>query len=230
MRGKRQFILSLIGFTAKRVFLYLHLPTKDNHKRAGRIDAEPTAGQELLSAPRFEVLWAAVSISLVSPLFPRRRLRQHRKKSLENRRFWKLRRRIPASGPKKRRRNSYLPKTVKPLARAALPSAAKRAGVRQQPRRLIPATKSDSAIPPNLPFTASPGSSYTGANLPVFPFSVSCPTLRNNRHNGDTRPPRRSVAPLRLLRSIAGLITALAFRAFYGLPVTAPFASILGVF
>ena len=64
---KRQFLFPLIGFTAKRVLLYLHLSTKNNHKCAGRIDAEPTAGQELLSASRFEVLWAAVSISLVSP-------------------------------------------------------------------------------------------------------------------------------------------------------------------
>ena len=96
---------------------------------------------------------------------------------------------------------------------------------------LIPATKSDSAIPSNLLFAISSDSPHTGANLPVFPFSVFLSHPRGTiATNGDTRPHRRSVAPLRLLRSIAGLITALAFRAFYGLPVTALFASILGVF
>ena len=162
---------------AKRVFLYLHLPTKDNHNYK-RADSR----LELLSAPRFEVLWAAVSLFMVSPLFPRRRRRQRRKRSLENRRFWKLRRCIPAPRPKIRRHNFYLGKTVNPLCAVDI-------AVRRETRRgvtatpaLIPATKSDSAIPSNLPFTASPGSPHKGRICPFSRSPCSCPPPLHNRH------------------------------------------------
>ena len=170
---------------AKRILLYLHLSTKDNHnyKRAER---GADSRLELLSAPRFEVLWAAVSLFMVSPLFPRRRRRQRRKRSLENRRFWKLRRCIPAPRPKIRRRNLYLGKTVNPLCAGGIAVRCEtRRGAAATPA-LIPATKSDSAIPPNLLFAISSVSPHTGHICLFSRFLCSRPApIRRQRSWSD---------------------------------------------